>query len=49
LLDKGIGNLFSETASDVKRVELEKLKNQLQDEEESKNKKEESSEDLIEK
>ena len=49
LLDKGIGNLFSETASDVKRVELEKLKDQLQDEEESKNKKEESPEELIEK
>ena len=49
LLDKGIGNLFSETASDVKRVELEKLKDQLQDEEESKNKKEESLEELIEK
>ena len=49
VLDKGIGNLFSETASDVKRVELEKLKDQLQDEEESKNKKEESPEELIEK
>ena len=49
LLDKGIGNLFSETASDVKRVELEKFKDQLQDEEESKNKKEESPEELIEK
>lgn len=49
LLDKGIGNLFSEIASDVKRVELEKLKDQFQDEEENKNKKEESSEDLIEK
>ncbi len=41
LLDKGISNLFSETASDVKRVELEKLKDQLQDEE--------SPEELIEK
>ena len=41
LLDKWISNLFSETASDVKRVELEKLKDQLQDEE--------SPEELIEK
>lgn len=49
LLDKGISNLFSEPDPAVKRLELEKLKDQLQDEEESKNKKEESPEELIEK
>lgn len=49
LLDKGIGNLFSEPDPAVKRLELENLKDQLQDEEESKNKKEESPEELIEK
>ena len=49
LLDKGIGNLFSEPDQAVNRVELEKLKDQLQDEEEGKSNKEESSEDLIEK
>lgn len=41
LLDKGIGNLFSEPDQAVNRVELEKLKDQLQDEE--------SPEELIEK
>lgn len=41
LLDKGIGNLFSEPDPAVKRLELEKLKDQLQDEE--------SPEELIEK
>ena len=49
MLDKGISNLFSEPDQAVNRVELEKLKDQLQDEEESKNKKEESPEELIEK
>jgi hypothetical protein len=49
LLDKGIGNLFSEPDQAVNRVELEKLKDQLQDEEEGKSNKEESPEDLIEK
>ena len=49
LLDKGIGNLFFESEPAVKRLELEKLKDQLQDEEEGKSKKEESPEDLIEK
>ena len=49
LLDKGIGNLFSKPDQAVNRVELEKLKDQLQDEEEGKSNKEESSEDLIEK
>ena len=41
LLDKGISNLFSEPDQAVNRVELEKLKDQLQDEE--------SPEELIEK
>lgn len=41
LLDKGISNLFSEPDPAVKRLELEKLKDQLQDEE--------SPEELIEK
>ena len=41
LLDKGISNLFSEPDPAVNRVELEKLKDQLQDEE--------SPEELIEK
>lgn len=41
VLDKGIGNLFSEPDQAVNRVELEKLKDQLQDEE--------SPEELIEK
>ena len=48
-LDKGISNLFSETASDVKRVELEKLEDQLQDKEEGVMEKEGTTEDLMEK
>ena len=49
MLDKGISNLFSETASDVKRVELEKLEDQLQDKEEGVMEKEGTTEDLMEK
>ena len=49
LLDKGIGNLFSEPDPAVKRLELEKLEDQLQDEEDGVMEREGTTEDLMEK
>lgn|GEM_PF-545107 len=49
MLDKGIGNLFSEPDPAVKRLELEKLEDQLQDEEDGVMEREGTTEDLMEK